>query len=421
MSMAKKEVSSRMKSLEVEKIRDDFPILKRKVNGRALAYLDNAASMQKPQVVLNQIQEFYSQHYSNVHRSGHTLSVEATDLYEAVRPKVKNFIGAGSNEEIIFTKGTTEAINLVAHSWARQQLKEGDRIVISRMEHHANFVPWQVLAKELKLQVDIAELDEDFRLNLDDYKKLLARGPKLVALSMMSNVLGGINPVKELTDLAHEAGAVILLDGAQFVIHQQTKLEQLGQPDFLVFSSHKIGGPSGTGVLNASKKRLGEMSPYQYGGDMILEVRDDRITFNEPPHMFEAGTPNMAGVVGMGAAIDYLESIGFEKIEAIESELTQKAMEALVSLDALELVGPKSLDSRGPVFSFVIKGIHPHDLGTILDSHGVAARAGHHCAQPLHFKQKLPASTRASFCFYNTEEEIDQLVVAIQEARKFFR
>lgn len=405
---------------DLDQLRAQYPVLRREIHGKKLAYLDNAASLQKPQVVIDTIKNFYEQSYSNVHRSVHLLSQEATESYEAVRPLVAKFLGTKNTKEVIFTKGTTDSLNLVAATLGQQILKEGDSIVVTRVEHHANFVPWQQLCKTKRAKFEIVELDDNFHIDLEDFKKRLQNKPKIVAFSAMSNVTGSIHPVKELSALAKQAGAVVVVDAAQWSAHLPMDVADWPDVDCVAFSGHKIGGPTGIGVLWGRESLLETLPPYQLGGDMILEVQDHETQFNELPFRFEAGTPNIAGVIGMGAAIEFLNQWNFQSLSEYEAQLCEWGVEEFNRLENVKLIGSGSPDNRGPVFSFMIPGIHPHDLGSFLDQYAVAVRAGHHCAQPLHFHHQFAASTRASFCYYNTKEELERLVEAIQEAQKFF-
>lgn len=404
----------------VEKLRENFPILKREVNGKTLVYLDNAATLQKPRSVVESLSDFYFQNNSNVHRSVHRLSQEATTAYEGVREKVCEFLGIGLPHEVIFTRGTTHSINLVAHGLS-DFFKPGDSILISRMEHHANFVPWQQLAKRKSLELLIQELNSDYRIDLNDFKEQLRKNPKLVAFSGASNVLGTRNSVRELSDLAKDSGALVLFDLAQSLVHLDFEPHDFEAVDFIAFSSHKLGGPTGVGVLWGKTEHLNLMEPLEYGGDMIIEVKDQDSRWNSLPWKFEAGTPNFADVVAFGAALDFLRSINIKSLIHHESEMTRLGLEMLGSVDGLQIIGPQGPENRYPIFSFTLDSIHPHDLGTFLDQEGIAVRAGHHCAQPLHSKFGIPATTRASFSFYNTVAELEYLVEKLGEAKTFFR
>jgi len=405
----------------IEDIRRDFPILSKKIQGHQLIYLDNAATTQKPKSVLKAIQKYYENQNANVHRSIHTLGQEATEAYENSRKHVAEFIGAASEREVVFTRGTTESINLIVSSFARPRLNTGDVLLVSRMEHHSNFVPWQELAKQKNARFKILELTPDYRIDEAQFKKeLTEQHPKIVALSLMSNVLGTINPVRKLAQWAKEAGATTIIDGAQGMAHFGLKLSDLGPIDFLCFSSHKMCGPTGVGVLWGREKLLEEMEPYQYGGEMILNVQDDKSQWNELPWKFEAGTPNIAGVIGFQSALKYLELVGLNAVQTYEQDLGRYALSALREIGGLKIFGPQEMKERGPVLSFSLKDIHPHDLATYLDSKGISIRAGHHCAIPLHNHFGLGASSRASFYFYNTFEEVDQLVKEIKNAKNYF-
>ena len=400
-------------------VRSDFPILARAVHGKPLVYLDNAASSQKPRAVIDAMSRYYLQSNANVHRGVHVLSQEATDAYEGVRPKVRAFIGARHDHEVIFTRGTTESINLVATAWARDNLKPGDAVVVTRMEHHSNFVPWQAVAKRTGAEFRIAELKSDLSVDLDHFSECLRGRPKIVAISMMSNVLGVLNPVAEMARMAKDAGALVLVDAAQAVAHLPVRIAELGPIDFLAFSSHKMCGPTGIGVLWGREEVLNAMSPYQYGGDMIRRVGDRDTDWNELPYKFEAGTPAIAEVIGLGAAIDYLSGIGMEKIKAYEQWLASEVYGRMERLEGVKLVKAAGA-VRAPILNFVVDGVHPHDLAQLLDSEGVAVRAGHHCVQPLLTKLGHPATTRASFAFYNTVDEADALVEAVRKAQAYF-
>lgn len=405
---------------EVQKIRKDFPILGLEVHGKSLAYLDNGATTQKPLAVLNSLEEYYRQYNANVHRGAYYLSEKATEAYEGVRPKVCKFLGTSKTSEVIFTRGTTDALNLVCSSWGSENVKAGDEIVVTRMEHHSNFVPWQALAKRKGATFTVVELDSQGRLDLESLKKVLDRKPKILAITLMSNVLGTINPIREISLMAKEAGALVVVDGAQGVGHLPVNIGDLGHIDFFAFSSHKMCGPTGVGVLWGKEEVLDKMPPYQYGGDMILSVEDQLTRWNELPWKFEAGTPNIADVIAFGAAIDYLFDLDRAKIHAYETELTQKALDRLLRVPGLKILGPHTVEQRGAAVSFTLPQIHPHDLATYLDHQGIAVRAGHHCAQPLLKKLGVVASTRASFYFYNLPEEIDRLGTALEGALEYF-
>ncbi len=406
-------------AIDVDKIRADFPILKRNVHpGIPLVYLDSTATTQKPERVLAAMENYYRLHNANIHRGVHTLAEEATALYEETREKIAQFINAKKPREVIYTRSTTESINLLAQSWGRKNLKSGDTIILTEMEHHSNLVPWQMLATELNLSLEFIPFDDNGSLDLDVYKKLLEKNPKLVAFTHMSNVLGTINPAKEIVSSAKAAGAVTFIDGAQSVPHFPVSVEDL-DVDFIAFSAHKMLGPTGIGVLWGREASLENMPPYQGGGDMIKKVFLRSFVANEIPYKFEAGTPAIAEVVGLGAAIDYLNEIGMDKIALHEKDIIQYAIKSLVAIDGLEILGEKQ-GNRGGVVSFTLEGIHPHDIAQILDQDGVAIRAGHHCAMPLHDRYNIPASSRASFYVYSTFEEVDILVRAIHKAIRMF-
>jgi cysteine desulfurase / selenocysteine lyase len=406
--------------LDAEQIRKDFPILSREVrSGVPLVYLDSTASSQKPAQVIEALSNFYRRSNANIHRGIHTLAEEATYLYEEARQKATRFISAPSARQLIFTRNATEAINLVAFSWGRANLKAGDVVILTEMEHHANLVPWQMLAAEIGLQLEFIPVTEDGLLDMDEYRRLLDLEPKLVSFAHMSNVLGTINPAVEIIDLAHKTGAITLVDGAQSVPHFTVNIQELGA-DFLVFSSHKMCGPTGIGVLYGRKDLLESMPPFLGGGDMIKRVHLRSFVPTEIPAKFEAGTPSIAEAVGLGAAIDYLSSIGMDRIAAHETEMTEYALERLEEIPGVKVFGPPA-SKKGGVMSFTLDGIHPHDISQILDEDGIAIRAGHHCAMPLHEKFSLPATARASFYLYNIPQEVDRLVEAIYKVKTIFK
>jgi cysteine desulfurase/selenocysteine lyase len=412
--------------LDTNTIRADFPILSRQIHGEPLVYLDNAATSQKPEAVLQAMDDYYRRHNANIHRGVHTLAEEATVAYEGARRKVGRFINAYSPREIVFVRNTTEAINLVTLTWGRGAVGEGDVIVLSMMEHHSNLVPWQLLAQATGARLEFIGLDSEGRLILDDLDRLLDRFTgrvKLVGVSGMSNVLGTINPVAEVASRAHEAGALCLVDGAQSVPHLPVDVQAL-DADFLAFSGHKMLGPTGIGVLWARKEILQAMPPFLGGGDMIKSVHLRESEWNDIPHKFEAGTPNIAHAIGLGAAVDYLEGLGMEDIKAHEQVMAAYALERLASVPNLHIYGPPASERGGVVtFNLLRHGellIHPHDLASILDRDGIAVRAGHHCAQPLMEHYGVPATARASFYVYNTEEEVDGLVEALHKAQQVF-
>ena len=402
-------------------IRNDFPIFKKKINGKDLIYLDNASTTQKPYSVINSITDFYSNYNSNIHRAVYQLAEEATNLYEQTRKKIASFINANQPEEIIFTRNTTESINLIAHSWARTNLKKDDVILITEIEHHSNIVPWQIICQERETKLEYVGIDENGFLDLEHMIELISsRRVKLVSLSHMSNVLGTIVPIEKIIRVAHEYGVPVIVDGAQSVPHMPMNVKNM-DCDFLVFSAHKMLGPTGVGVFYAKREYLDNMKPFMAGGDMIKEVFKFHTNYNEVPYKFEAGTPNIADVVGFNAAIEYLEKIGMENIRKHEIYLTDYALESLASLQYITIYGPKDTKYRGGVISFNIADIHPHDLATLMNDHGIAIRSGHHCAQVLMERLDVPATSRASFYIYNTKEEIDKFVNAIKEAGRIFK
>ena len=405
--------------LNVKEIRGDFPIFERETRpGVRLVYLDSTATSQKPVSVIEAMNDFYRRSNANIHRGVHTLAEEATALYEDAREKIAKFINAPSARQIIYTRNTTESINLVAYTWARANLKPGDLVILTEMEHHSNLVPWHMLATERGIELDFIPVAEDGLLDMDAYRALLARTPKLVAFTHMSNVLGTINPAAEIIRLARDAGAVTLVDAAQSVPHIAVDAQALGA-DFLAFSAHKMCGPTGIGVLYGKVELLEAMPPFLGGGDMIKEVKLRSFRPNSIPYKFEAGTPAIAEAVGFGAAVDYLTKIGMTNIAAHEHEITEYALERLEEIPGVKVFGP-SADKKGGVASFTLDGVHPHDVAQILDRDGIAVRAGHHCAQPLHEKFGIPASTRASFYLYNKKDEVDLLVNGIYKVKKMF-
>ena len=406
-------------SLDIQKIRTDFPILERRTAGGArLVYLDSTATSQKPASVIEAMNGYYRRSNANIHRGVHTLAEEATALYEEARGKIARFINAPSARQVIYTRNTTESINLVAYSWARANLKAGDLILLTEMEHHSNLVPWHMLQAERGVELDFIPVTEDGLLDLDAYQTLLQRTPKLVAFTHMSNVLGTINPAAEIIRLAHEAGALTLVDAAQSVPHLKVDVQSL-DADFLAFSAHKMCGPTGIGVLYGRADLLEGMPPFLGGGDMIREVTLRSFRPNSLPHKFEAGTPAIAEAVGFGAAVDYLSGIGMDELAAYEHEITEYALERLVEIPGVRVFGPDA-GHKGGVASFTLEGVHPHDVAQILDRDGIAVRAGHHCAQPLHEKFGIPATSRASFYLYNTKEEVDLLVNGIYKVKEIF-
>ena len=406
------------KILDVQKIRRDFPMLSKKMSGHPLVYLDNAATTQKPKAVIERLHHFLSEEYSNIHRGVYALSYDATRLVEEAREKCRHFLNAESPSEIIFVRGATEAVNLAAASYGRKFLKKDDEILISEIEHHANIVPWQRLCEEKSLKLKVIPVNDRGELDMDAFQRLLTPRTYLVAVTHVSNALGTINPVEEIIRRAHHTGAVVLLDGAQAVPHMKVDVQQL-DCDFYCFSGHKVYGPTGVGVLYGKKKHLEVMDPYQTGGDMIESVTFERTTFAKPPAKFEAGTPAIAEILGLGAAIDYIEGIGLENIAAYEQELLEIATEKLSKIPGLKIIG--TAEKKASLISFELEGIHPHDVGTVLNEEGIAVRAGHHCAQPTMKRFGVPATTRASFAFYNTAEEIDVLVKGIEKVQRIFR
>ncbi len=402
--------------MDVKQVRNAFPILHQEVNGHPLVYLDSAATSQKPQSVIDAIEEYYKGYNSNVHRGVHTLGTWATDGYEGAREKVRRFINAKSTQEIIFTRGTTTSINTVAYSYGRDNLKPGDEIVITPMEHHSNIIPWQQTAKATGATLKYIPLQEDGTISLKDVKETVTNNTKIVAMMHVSNVLGSINPIKEITEIAHEHGAVMLVDGAQAAPHMRVDVQDLNC-DFYAFSGHKMGGPTGIGVLYGKKDILNKMEPVEFGGEMIDFVGLYESTWKELPWKFEGGTPIIAGAIGLGAAIDFLESVGLEEIEAHEKKLAQYALDRLQSIDGVTVYGPQE---RAGLVTFNLDDVHPHDVATVLDAEGIAVRAGHHCAQPLMKWLEVSATARASFYMYNTKEDVDAFVDGLQKTKEFF-
>jgi len=405
-------------AFDVHAVRDDFPILRRQIRGKPLVYLDNAATTQKPQQVIDRIVRYYTQENSNVHRGVHYLSEVATLAYENVRTTVKRFINARDVKEIVFTRGTTEAINLFAQTYGRANVKEGDEILVTAIEHHSNIVPWQLLCEEKSAKLVVAPVNDAGEVILDEFAKLLNERTRIVGFGHASNALGTINPIKEMIALAHDAGAVVIVDGAQGVPHTVIDVQDL-DADFYAFSGHKVYGPTGIGVLYGKEALLDAMPPWQGGGDMILSVSFEKTTYNALPYKFEAGTPNIEGVVGLGAALDYVASIGIEHIAAHEQELLAYATHRLLEIEGLRIIGTAA--HKASVISFTLAGVHPHDIGTILDQEGIAIRTGHHCAQPIMMRFNIPATGRASFGMYNTLEEADVLVDGLRKVIEVFR
>ena len=410
-------LDSRRSRFEVDQVRKDFPILAQKVHGKSLVYLDNGATSQKPRAVIEALDRYYASENSNIHRGVHYLSERATAAYEAARDKVRGFVNARREQEIVFVRGTTEAINLVAQSYGRTFLKEGDEIIVSAMEHHSNIVPWQMLCEQVRAKLRVIPINHNGELVTEEYCRLLNERTKFVSITHVSNALGTIVPVKELVRLAHERGVPVLVDGAQAVPHLKVDVEDIGC-DFYAFSGHKMFGPTGVGVLYGRSELLEAMPPYQGGGDMISLVTFEKTHYNVLPYKFEAGTPHIAGGIGLGAAIDYLAGLSWEQVAAHEHELLTYATAALSDIEGLRIIG--TAKEKAGVVSFVFDHVHAHDIGTILDQEGVAVRAGHHCAMPAMQRFGVPATTRASFALYNTREEIDLLVKGVHKALKVF-
>ena len=416
-TVSKKMGPLRPPALDVENIRRDFPLLTQKIHGKSLVYLDNAATTQKPQAVIDRITRYYQEENSNIHRGVHSLSEKATQAYEAARAKVRGFLNASQDREILFVRGATEGINLVAQSYGRVFIKAGDEIVLSVMEHHSNIVPWQMLCEERGAALRVIPINDTGELGRDEYEKLLNERTKLVSIVHISNALGTINPVKQMIRSAHDRGIPVLVDGAQAVPHLAVDVQEL-DCDFYVFSGHKLFGPTGIGILYGKAGLLEQMPPYQGGGDMISSVSFEKTCYNTLPYKFEAGTPHIAGGIGLGAAIDYLNGIGMERIAAYEQELLAYATDALSGIPGMRIIG--TAKEKAGVLSFILDGVHPHDIGTILDHEGIAIRAGHHCAMPLMQRLGVPATARASLAFYNTKEEIDLLVKGIYKVKEVF-
>ena len=406
--------------MNVQEIRKDFPILEETVNGHPLVYLDSAATSQKPRQVIEVLQKYYEHDNSNVHRGVHTLGSRATEAYELAREKVARFIHAKSAEQVVFTRGTTESLNMVAYGYARQQLKEGDEIVLTPSEHHSNLIPWQQVARTTGAVLKYIPLQPDGTLAMEDVKAAITPATKLVAMAHVSNVLGTIHPVREIAALAHEVGAIMVVDGAQSVPHMPVDVQDLGC-DFLAFSGHKMCGPTGVGVLYGKRELLDVMEPTYFGGEMIDIVELHSATWKDTPYKFEGGTPIIAGAIGLGAAVDYLSSIGMEEIRSHDQKLVAYALERLSDMPGLSIYGPKSGVNRGGLVTFNLDGVHPHDVSTVLDAEGIAIRAGHHCAQPLMRWLNVGSTARASFYLYNTESDIDALFHGLQSAKEFFQ
>ncbi|HXB55211.1 MAG TPA: cysteine desulfurase [Vicinamibacteria bacterium] len=408
---------ARTRLYDVKAVREAFPILRTTVHGKPLVYLDNAASAQKPRSVIEAEKAVYESYYSNVHRGVHQLSVLSTEAYEAARTKVRDFLHARESREIIFLRGTTEAVNLVAQTYGRSKVGAGDEVLITTLEHHSNIVPWQLLCEEKGARLRVAPINDAGEVDLDAFERLLSPRTRMVAVAHVSNALGTINPVKQMVEMAHRRGAPVLIDGAQGVPHLRVDVAEMGC-DFYAFSGHKVYGPSGAGVLYGRAELLEAMPPWQGGGEMIASVTFEKTTYNVLPHKFEAGTPNIAGVIALGAAIDYVTDLGLEAIAAHEHDLLAYGTRALTAIPGLRLVG--TAREKAGVLSFVLDGIHPHDIGTVLDYEGIAVRTGHHCAQPVMERFGLPATTRASLGCFNTREEIDALVGGLHKVQEVF-
>ena len=398
-------------------VKEEFPILSQRVNEKRLIYLDNASTTQKPSSVINEIQNYYESTNSNIHRGVHHLSQKATEKYEDSRKIVQNFIGAKSSKEIIFVRGATEAVNLVANSYVKPLLSEGDNIIISQMEHHANIVPWQLITKEKKAEIRVVPINEAGELLVDDMDDLIDENTRFISLNHVSNSLGTVNPVNKLIQKAHQNDIRIMIDGAQAVQHMKVNVSEL-DVDFYCFSGHKMYGPTGIGILYGKKEILEKMEPYQGGGDMIKSVTFEKTIYNDVPHIFEAGTPNIVGAIGLAKAIEFIENVTIERIEKHEMDLLNYATEKINSIEGVEIVG--NAENKTSVISFVMGDIHPHDIGTIMDNLGIAIRAGHHCTQPVMDFYNIPATARASFAIYNTEEDVDKLVEGIQKVKEVF-
>ena len=405
--------------MDAQQIKKDFPTLDQKVNGHPLVYLDNGATSMKPAAVIDEVSRFYREDNSNVHRSVHTLGQRATELYEGAREKLADLLGAPGPRGVVFTKSATESLNLLAYAWGRHNLSEGDEVLVTEMEHHSNLVSWQLACRDTGATLKAVPVNDGATLDLDEFSKLLSERTKVVGVTHVSNVLGTINPVAEIAAKAHEAGAIVVCDGAQAVPHMPVDVQELGC-DFYVGTGHKMCGPTGIGFLWGREALLESMEPFHGGGEMILDVWIDHATYNEIPYKFEAGTPPIAGVIGLGAAIDYLNGIGMKAIHDHEVELTNYALLALDDVPGITIYGPRDASKKGGLISFSLEDVHAHDVGTICDSFGVAVRAGHHCAKPLMRKLGVPATTRASFYIYNTPEDVDRLVEAVMECIKMF-
>lgn len=405
------------KNFNVDEIRREFPIFEQQIYGKPLTFLDSAASAQKPKCVIDAVRDCYSNEYANIHRGGYFLSQTLTAKYEEARNTVQSHIGAKSSKEIIFVRGATEAINLVAHSWGRKFLKSGDEIILSQMEHHSNIVPWQLLKDEKDITLTVSPIDLKGNFLLEEFEKRLSEKTKLVAITHISNALGTITPIKDIIRLAHNVGAKVLVDGCQALPHMQVDVVDL-EADFYVFSGHKMYGPTGVGILYGKQELLDEMPPYQGGGDMIRSVTFEKTVFNDLPHKFEAGTPHISGGIGMAVAIDYINGLGFDNIHTHEVELLDYALERIVEIDGIEMRG--QADNLAGILSFTMKAAHPHDIGTILDQDGIAIRTGHHCAQPVMDFMDIPATARASFGLYNNKQDVDRLIDGLHKVNRIF-
>jgi len=407
------------KTVDVEKVKNDFPILNRKVNGKRLVYLDNAATTQKPKVVIDALVDYYSRYNANVHRAVHQLSIEATETYENSRKKLAKFINSPSPQQVVFTRGTTESINLVKFAWGSKFIKEGDVILLTLMEHHSNMVPWQLLAKEKGARIEYTPITSDGRIDMAEFERLLGLSPSLVAFTQCSNVLGTINDAQRLCSMAKRAGATTVVDAAQSAPHMPVDVQNIGA-DFFAFSGHKMLGPTGIGVLYGKKDLLESMDPFQSGGDMIKEVHLDGARWNDVPYKFEAGTTNIADAIGLGVAVEYLSSLGMENVRRHEVDLLRYAFDKMARIPNIKIYGPMDPEARGGVISFNLADIHPHDMASILDEEGVAIRSGHHCAQPLMEHLNVPGTSRASFYVYNSASDIDAFIGALLKAKSVF-
>jgi cysteine desulfurase/selenocysteine lyase len=405
-------------SLDIEKVRADFPLLQTEMRGKPIVFLDSAASSQKPQIVIDAISKYYNSQHANVHRGVYELSQNATDAFELGRERVRSFLNAESTDEVIFTRGCTESINLVASCYGRKFLSEGDEVIISAMEHHSNIVPWQMICQEKGATLKVVPLNEKGEIIMEEYKKLLSDKTKIVSIVHISNSLGTINPVKEIIDLAHEKDIPVLIDGAQATLHSKVDVRDL-DVDFYTFSSHKVYGPTGIGVLYGKRKWLDAMPPYQGGGEMIKTVSFENTTYNELPFKFEAGTPDISGAIGLGIALEYVKDLGFDAIAAHESEILTYATEKLLAIDGLKIIGTAA--NKASVISFLIEGTHPYDVGTLLDKMGIAVRTGHHCTQPLMDFYQIPGTVRASFAVYSSKDDVDKLVAGVERVANMLR